>query len=296
MKFIYSKPFRKNFAPLTFTLPLIFVLSVLVVYPVAENFFLSFSRLEGSFYERTFASFDNYLYLFKDTVFWQSLKNTFVYVVGTVVFSLLLGFFAAMVLNQEFKGRAFFRVAIMASWISPMIVNAKVWEWLYQSDYGIINSILRSLDLSILTRSWLSDPDIALFCIIAVMFWREFPFVALMLLTGMQSIDKSLYEASQIDGAGSWQRMLFVTLPCLSPIIKRVTFVLIFWGLNTVTLVYAMTGGGPGNSTIISGLYIYQKAFVFGRYELASAASVILFIISLVFIIPYTLSAVKESA
>jgi len=291
----WHKLLKKDFMPFLFTLPLILILSILVIYPITDNFFLSFSKLEGSFYQRRFIGFDNYLRLFRDSVFWQAMKNTLLYVCLTVLFGFLLGFLSALVLNQQFRGRAFFRVAIMVSWIVPLIVSASVWKWLYQSDYGIMNDILRRLSLSKLCRSWLSDPDTALFSIAVAAIWQVYPFAALIFLTGMQSIDKNLYDASQVDGANHWQQLLFITLPCLSPVTKIVLFILLLWGLNAMTLVYVMTGGGPANSTIITALYIYQKSFGFSRFEVAASCSVVLFIIALAFITPYvTLTTTEE--
>jgi multiple sugar transport system permease protein len=222
-----------------------------------------------------------------DPVFWLSLKNSVVWVFGSVSLQFVLGFLVALLLNASIWGRAIFRTASLLPWIIPGVVVALIWEYIYQPNYGPLNDLLRRAGLMEYPVAWLSDLDLAMPAVIVTNVWRGVPFFAIMILAGLQAIPEEIYEAATVDGAGVVQRFWSVTLPMLRPIIVVSTATRIIWTFNYADLIFVMTGGGPANATHITSTYTLMQAYSDLDWGYAATLSVFLFVVMLAFTAAY---------
>jgi len=283
------KRVRTDYAGMLYILPALLVVAVLVVYPTIDIVRLSFVRTSGPMSNLTarFVGFGNYVDVVTGRFFATVLRNTVVWTIGSVALQYLLGLLAALILNQPFRGRTVVRTVMMLPWAVPGIVAALTWRWMYDADFGLVNAVLRQSGLAGLQTTWLSQQSTALPAIIVANVWMIYPFAALMLLAGLQSIPPELGDAASIDGAGTWQRFWHVTHPLLRPISIVVVLLMTIWALNGFVLIYAMTGGGPGFQTEILGLTIYRLGFKEFRFDMAAACAVILLIFMVAFAAAY---------
>jgi multiple sugar transport system permease protein len=204
--------------------------------------------------------------------------NTFFYVGFSILFSLIFGTVAGILLDREFRGRGFVRSILLIPWIVPGIVAATTWSWMFHYEFGIINYGLQQLGVIDQPLGWLTDATLVKPSLIAVDVWKMFPFVALMVLATLQGIPTTLYEAAKIDGANFRHEVRYIMLPHLSGVLTSVTLLLLIWGFNGVTIVYAMTGGGPANRSLILPIRIFKEAFEAFNFNGAAALSLVLFV------------------
>jgi multiple sugar transport system permease protein len=234
-----------------------------------------------------FIGLDNYVRMVQDPVFWLTLWNSVVWVFGSVVLQFLLGFAAALLLHQAFRGRALVRTLTLLPWIIPGVVVGLIWEWLYQPNYGVINDLLLKAGWMQDRVAWLSSPDLAMGAVVFTNVWRGIPFFAIMLLAGLQAIPDELYEAAHVDGAGVVSRFWHITIPLLRPIIVVATATRIIWTFNYADLIFVMTGGGPANATQITSTYTLMQAYSNLDFGYAGALSVVLLLVMLAFTAAY---------
>ncbi|WP_269585880.1 carbohydrate ABC transporter permease [Roseibium sp. Sym1] len=208
----------------------------------------------------TFVGLKNFAAALQDEVFWISLKHTVIWIALTIPAQLLLGLATALLLNQQFPWRPLARALIIIPWALPSVVIALMWVWIYDANYGILNEFLLRLDLIRSSVPWLADPDTALYAIILTLTWQGFPFFAVMILAGLQSIPKSYYEAASLDGAGKLRQFWHITLPGISGVLVTAVLLRTIWVANSIDVIFVMTGGGPGYSTYTLPLYAFIKA------------------------------------
>ncbi|MEF2070052.1 carbohydrate ABC transporter permease [Consotaella aegiceratis] len=256
-----------------FALPALVVLALLIVYPLIYTIIMSFQTRTGGW-----AGLANYERILPARVTLIALKNTFVYVFWSIVFQVGIGTAAGILLDQRFAGRATARSVLLIPWVIPGIVAATTWAWMFHSEFGIINYMLVEFGIIDQPVNWLSNIDTVLPALIAINVWKMFPFVAIMVLAGLQSVDKSLYEAARVDGASFADEVRFIMIPQLRPVLAAVTLLLVIWGLNGITIIYSITQGGPANRSLITPIQIYQTAFETFRLNDAAALSVAFFI------------------
>ncbi|MEE8329977.1 MAG: sugar ABC transporter permease [Thermodesulfovibrionia bacterium] len=255
-----------------FVLPALSVIGLVAVFPVFYVFYLSLHRKVLTFNISTFIGLDNYIYLLGDSRFWNALKNTAYFTGVSVALELILGLSIAVLLNRAFKGKGFMRAVVLIPWAVPTVVSAKMWEWIYNTDFGILNYILGT-DIN-----WLGSTFRAINAAIFMDVWKTTPFVTLLLIAGLQVIPKDLYSAANVDGAGSWCIFRRITLPLLMPVIL---IVLIFRTLDAFRVfdaVYILTGGGPANTTETLSIYAYKVLFQLLQFGYGSTLSVIVFL------------------
>jgi multiple sugar transport system permease protein len=283
--------------PLLWLLPLALLLLVSYVYPAFDVVRYSFTdaTLLNPDYEYTLQSYAN---VSANRDLSVILKNTFVFVVSSVILQLVLGLLVAMALNRGAKrglpGVTFIRIVILASWIVPGVSAGIVWQLMFnEASYGFINGVLRLMDLP--TVAWLSDPDIAIWSAVLANVWRGTAFSMILLYAGLVVIPASLYEAAAVDGATAFRQFLHVTLPQLRPILLINTILISIFTLNTFDLILSLTGGGPGRATEVLSLYAYNT--VFRNFDLSNGAvlAVILLLISLAFTFFYVRLLPKET-
>jgi len=246
-----------------FLLPALIVLVGLIAYPFFAAILLSFqNKLVGR--PGVWVGLDNYAnFLFGNTPTGQQFRSSvvvsFVYTFAAIAAKFVLGMLAALLLNEKFPGRMFFRALIFVPWAIPSIISAFTWQWMYAgSKYGLFNMILVKTGIAPEMVQWLANPKLALWSSVVAVVWAGMPFWAMMFLAGMQAIPAELYEAASIDGASVIQRFRHVTLPGLDNVIAITFMMSTIWTANSLTFVYVLTGGGPGNATMIFPMLTYQ--------------------------------------
>lgn len=232
--------------------------------------------------------------MFKDPIFLISLKKTFIWVLFSVGFQVVIGLIIALVLNQKFYMRALVRGLVLIPWVLPSVVSALLWSWILDGTYGLLNDWLTRLHLISQNIPWLANPNTAFGAVIATNVWKGFPFFAISFLAALQGIPQNLYEAAEIDGASAWQKFWAVTLPHLKPILITSTVLRLIWTANTTDLIFTMTQGGPGYTTNVLALYTYMKAWSELDFGYSSAMAIILMIIMIIFISFYLKLINKE--
>jgi alpha-1,4-digalacturonate transport system permease protein len=270
---------QPRFAPYLFLLPNLLIFGIFILFPAFYNFGLSLFT-GTSLTAENFAQAKNYETLFKDDLFWRSVQNTFYFVSVEVVATVILSLAIAMLLNRRLKFRAFFRSAFFYPVLLSPVVIALIWKWVLQHQNGVLNAALSSFGMG--KVPWLLNSQWAMFWAIAITIWSSVGFYALILLAGLQAIPSVLYEASAIDGANSREQFFNITLPMLSPTLLVVVILTLIRAFQSFDLIYVLTNGGPGTSTLMLVQYIYRTAFEFRQYGVAAAASFLLAMVLLI--------------
>jgi multiple sugar transport system permease protein len=224
-----------------------------------------------------FVGFNNYSQLFSSPETWDALRHTLYFIVGYLPIVLVLGLGLAMLLNRQMAGLSFYRAAYFMPVVSSWVAVSLIWKWLLNPAFGLVNYLLGLVGLP--QPGWWADPHWAMPSIIIASIWKDTGFVMVILLAGLQNIDRSFYEAAHIDGAGPWARFLHVTLPLLSPSLFFVTVISLINSFQVFDQVWVMTAGGPGGASTVIVQDIVQNAFSFSRMGYASALSWVLFVI-----------------
>ncbi len=254
-------------------LPAVGLLLVFLTYPLGLGIWLGFTdtRIGRA---GQFVGFDNYVSLFNDSVFWTAVWFTIVYTAVATVGKFSLGLWLALILNNNLPFKAFIRSIVLVPWIVPTVLSAIAFWWIYDPQFSIISYSLTRLGLISEYINFLGDPDNARASLIAANIWRGIPFVAICLLAGLQTISPSLYEAAALDGASPWQRFRHVTVPMLMPILAIVMTFSIIFTFTDFQLIYAITRGGPANSTHLMATLAFQRAIPGGQLGEGAAIAI----------------------
>lgn len=263
----------------TFILPNFIGFFIFVLIPVVFSFVLAFMDWDG-FNAMTFAGFDNFVEIFSDRVFRQSLTKTMTYTVFNVLISAAAALGLALLLNSKLKGTTFFRSAIFFPYVASVVAVGAVWKAMFMRNGGPINLFLSFVGVAEeYLPGWISSSDWALTGVIIVSIWKNMGYFMVIYLAAMQNIPATLYEAAEIDGARKWQQFWRITFPMLIPSHFFVLMMLTINSFKTFDLIFALTEGGPGTATTLLSMYIYNESFVYWHYGTASAAAIILFLI-----------------
>jgi multiple sugar transport system permease protein len=238
-------------------------IALVAFYPLLSDLWLSLHSKNLRFPARgePFVGLQNYLTLTQDGRFWNALRNTSVIAGASVGAELILGMLAALVIHRAFRGRGMVRAALLVPWAMTTVVTARMWDWIFNANYGIFNALLLNLRLIDAYRAWTASADSAIWAVIGADVWKTMPFMALLLLAGLQMIPFELYEAARIDGAGGWLLFWRITLPLLR---SSILVALLFRTLDAVRifdLPFVLTGGGPGYATETLSIYAYRTLF-----------------------------------
>jgi putative chitobiose transport system permease protein len=260
MKSLENKAqFWQKFNPYLFLFPALLVLSITVFLPALSAFSLSFTQYE---YDLTqipqWIGLANFEKLWTDQVFWQTLKNTLLYLIGVVPILVILPLFLAILVNQKLKGINWFRAAFYTPVIISMVVAGIAWKALYNSN-GIFNQLLQQIGLGAIP--WLTDPKLAIWSVMVVTIWKGLGYYMVIYLAGLQSIPGELYEAAAIDGSEGWRKHWDLTIPLMRPYLLLVAVISAIAATKVFEEVYIMTQGGPLNSSKTVVYYIYEQAF-----------------------------------
>src|SRR5258705_11008601 len=242
---------------LVLLVPTLVLLGMFIAYPFLRGILLSVTDSRVGV-PGHFVGLANFYKIFNDGIFRTSVYNTFLYTGVTTVFKLALGLWLAMLLNRNFRGKAFTRAFILLPFIIPTVLSTFAWKWMFDPTFSVLNWSLYHLGLIQTRIGWLTDPTMALGSVILVNIWRGMPFYAITLLAGLQTVNPELHEAAAIDGATGWQRFWRITWPLLLPVTMVVTLFSVIQTFADFQLVYVLTGGGPANATHLFATYAYQ--------------------------------------
>ena len=276
---MYSPLNRNKWEPYLWLLPSILLIAVFVIFPIIIVFKLSFSEISKAGVIGGFVGFQNYKEAVQMPAFKTVMLNTFWWVISVVGISTVLGFIIAMVFNQKFRGRKIARAILVFPWATSLVIQASVWNYIIKYEYGSLNSVLLNLGIIKQAINWRSSYQIEFIWECGVGIFVTVPFVAFCVLSGLQSIDTSLYEAATVDGAGFWDKLFRITLPMVRPSLTVSTVLNIIYVFNSFPIVYTMTKGAPANKTDTMITYLYMLSFYERKKGPATAMSVIGFLI-----------------
>ena len=254
-------------------------MAIFVVFPIIIVFKLSFSEISKAGIAGGFVGFKNFADAISLPAFKSVMLNTLYWVVSVVGLSTLFGFIIAMVLNQKFVGRKIVRAIIVFPWATSLVIQASIWNYIIKFEYGNLNNILLNLGIIKDAINWRSTYQIEFLWECGVGIFVTIPFVTFCVLSGLQSIDNSLYEAAEIDGAGFWGKLFNITIPLVKPSLTVSTVLNIIYVFNSFPIIYTMTKGAPANKTDTLVTYLYMLNFYDRQKGPATALSVIGFVI-----------------
>jgi len=266
-------------------LPAMLTIALVAFVPLGRAFWLSLWRINLRFANtpRSFVGLENYQTILRDDRFLNALKVSGTIAFWSIVAELILGMIIALVIHRQFIGRGLVRASVLVPWALTTVVSAKMWQLIYQTDFGIFNRILVDLRLITDPIPWLANPKFAIWALIGAEIWKTTPFAALLLLAGLQLIPSDLYEASALDGASAWGTFWHVTLPLLRPTILVVLLFRFIDVARMFDLPFVLTGGGPGFQTETLTMYTYRVLFQNLSFGMGSALAVTIFLIVLAF-------------
>ena len=280
--------------PYLWILPSIILMGIFILIPIFYVFKMSVSDISKAGVIKGFAGLDNFITVLKSPAFEIVLKNTIVWTVLVVVLSTLLGFILALLLNNNFRGRKIARAIVVFPWATTLVVQATVWKFIIDTDYGALNTLLMKLGVIQSAVNWTPTPEAFFAWEIACGIFVTIPFVCFTVLSGLQSIDSSFYEAATVDGANYWQKLFNITVPLVKPSLTVSTVLNIIYVFNSFPIIWTITKGDPANRTDTIVTYLYKLAFYNGKSDVAAAVSVIGFAILLVCASIYMISTLKK--
>jgi ABC-type sugar transport system permease subunit len=260
-----------------FVTPIVLLVLSLVAYPFTYAIYLSMTfKLVGL--PPVFVGFENYIRLTWDGFFQRAVVNSFIFTFGSVGFKLVLGVVMALVLTSNIRWRSFWTGVLLIPWVAPTVVSALNFLWIFDGSLGVLNYVLvRVLHVLPQGVGWLSEPGLAMASVVAVNIWRGFPFFGISFLAGMKAIPAELYEAAEVDGASVVQRFRHITLPGIRNIMIIVVLLSTIWTFNDFQIIYILTKGGPGGTTMVMPVLTYETAF--GAQRLGEAIAVALYLL-----------------
>ena len=257
--------------------PAVLLFLVFVIYPLCNTIVYSLFDYGLTSPRRAFVGLKNYVELFNDKVFWRALQNNFILMIGSVIVQIGLGVVLAAVLNRGIRhGTALFQTVIFAPMVMSVVAVGLLWQLIYDPNIGALSQALRAFHVPVPIQGWLGDPNIVIYAILAAACWQYTGFMMVLLLAGMQSVPKELYEAATLDGASETQSFLYITLPGIRNVLIVATLITMIGAFKVFDIVYVLTRGGPANASQVLGTYLFQNAFTLNRAGYANAIAVVL--------------------
>ncbi|MFQ6082521.1 MAG: carbohydrate ABC transporter permease [Candidatus Aminicenantia bacterium] len=275
------------------TLPTFLLIFIFITFPVLYNIWLSFRHITlGNLNQKTpWVGLANYLKVLKDLEFYNALKTSLIYSIGGSGVTVLLGLVAALILNQTFRGRKLIRATFLFTYIAPLVSLAFIWKWIFNPVYGVGNWILKETGIISQSIPWFSQAPYALIMIILFEGWRYFPFAMLLILARLQAIPQELYDAASIDGARKWHTFFYITFPEIKFVLGVAFLLRMIWAFHKFDDIFLLTSGASG--TKVLSILIYEYSFSLQKLGLGAAASLILFLLMLTFLIFYLKKVLK---
>ena len=273
--------------------PAALFLLAFVAYPFVYGIALSLQQ-RGVAQEGIFIGLQNFAANLRDPVFWQVARNTFIFTTIATILKLVGGVALALVMNQQFRFKNAIRASLLLPWVVPTVLSTIAWMWIFDPTFSVINWLLVHSGLMGVGPSWIGDPTLAMVMIIVANTWRGLPFYAITTLAALQTVSQELYEAAAIDGANARQRLRYVTLPLLKPVLIITTMFSVIFTFSDFQLVYVLTGGGPANGTHLFATYAFNIAMGAGQLGLGASVALSMFPPLLVLIAALTLYLRRE--
>ncbi len=280
--------------PYIWIAPSLILMCIFIIVPIFYVFATAFGKVNRYGNIKGFAGFDNFISVMDNPEIGRVFLNTAVWTVLVVVLSTVLGFILALILNNEFKGRKIARAIVVFPWATTLVIQASVWGFIINKDYGALNTLLKTFGIIQTNINWTPTPEAFFAWEIACGIFVTIPFVCFTVLSGLQSIDGSLYEAATVDGAGYWSKLFQITLPLVKPSLTVSTVLNIIYVFNSFPIVWTMTKGDPAYMTDTLVTYLYKLNFFNGQPGEAAAVSVIGFVILLACASLYMVSTLKK--
>lgn len=277
-----------DWLPVWLLLPAAIVMAAILLYPIANGIVMSFFNTRLLRYaEGRFIGLGNYVALSKDAYFWNSLRVTVYYALASMTVTYGLGLAFALLLNRRIPLRGLIRTLFIMPWAIPEVVAVLIFVWMLDAQYGVINYGLVQAHILDHPVAWLAEAGLAMPALVMATSWQQFPLAMLILLAGLQTIPQEQYEAAMVDGAGALKRFVHVTLPGLRSVNVVLVLILILNSFRRVTMIYAMTGGGPARSTETLSILTYNTAFQYQRIGYAAAVGTALLVVLLALSLVY---------
>jgi multiple sugar transport system permease protein len=273
-----------------FVVPALLYITLTTIYPIVSNLRMSlYDVTVTTFLSNTapFIGLANYRTVLSDPDFQNAFRLSLLFTIGSLLFQFTAGFGLALLFSRPFPGNGLLRSLLLLGWMLPIVVSGSIFRWMLDGSFGIINFALQGLGLIEGQRFWLTEPDFALVGTIVANIWVGIPFNMILLLPGLHSISPTLYEAASIDGATSWQRFRYVTMPLMRPVALSVLLLGIIYTFKVFDVVYIMTRGGPVDATTVLPIYVYNLAFQFFRFGEAAATAIVLLLVLTVVAVGY---------
>ena len=265
--------------------PAFLYLAFFIAYPFVMSIYLSFSSARVGSPEWNFVGLTNFRRLFEDPVFWQTVRNSFVFTFGSEIIRLLIGLPLAFALNRPFKGKRLVQGLILIPFVIPIALSSLAWKWMFDSLYSVINWMLMTVGLIEYPWQWLGEPGLAMIAVIVLNVWRGFPFSAVILLAGLTAVPQEVIEAAKIDGAGPLRRFVYVIAPIVRPILFVGLLYSIVFSFTDFSAVWLLTQGGPYNTTHVFGTYAYNIGINAGDIGQGAAITLFMFPLLAVFVV-----------
>ena len=265
--------------PYLFIFPAFILIFTVVIYPLLYSFYISLNNIQGK--TTIFVGLSNYIDILGSEYFWHSTGRTIYFTIISVGLELILGILVAILLNENFFGRGFVRSLVILPWALPTVVNGVLWAWIFDTNYGALNGLLKQLHIIDTYKSWLGTSFSAMNSVIFADVWKNFPMMALILLAALQTINQGYYEAAKIDGANVFQRFFNITLPMLKPAILVALVIRTMEAFKVFDIIYIMTKGGPANGTQVISYYAYVTSFQYVKFGYGAALSYLVSIVIL---------------
>jgi len=288
-----KKLFRKV-EPYIWIAPSVILMAVFILVPILSVFRMAMSDVSRAGKIKGFNGLENFSKVISNPSFSLVLKNTLVWTVAVVVLSTVLGFMLALVLNNKFRGRKIARAIVVFPWATTLVIQASAWNFIINTDYGTLNTLLMKLHIISAPVNWTPTPSAYFAWEIACGIFVTIPFVTFCVLSGLQSIDTSYYEAATVDGAGYFQKLFSITLPLVKSSLTVATVLNIIYVFNSFPIIWTMTKGDPANHTDTLVTYLYKLAFYNGKQGEAAAVSVIGFLILLMCASAYMIYTLRK--
>jgi multiple sugar transport system permease protein len=286
---------RSAVPELLLLLPAAMPVLCLSVYPLVRGVYLGFTNAKAGYrIETTFTGLDQFSKLLHNTFFWESFRVGMIWTFSVTILQFFAAFGLALLLNENLRLRWLARTLTLIPWAMPPVIVAIMWKLLLDPTVGTVNETIRQLHFGAGTLNPLGHPDSALPTVILIGVWLGMPQTTVTLLAGLQAIPRELPEAAAVDGAGVWGRFWHVTLPQLMPVIAAITALDFIWNFNSFGLVYVLTGGGPGGSTMLPMLYVYKEAFGYGNFGYAAAMADVMVVLIMLVMLAYLPSRMRS--
>lgn len=282
----------KSKAPYLFMLPCFIIYISVIIFPVFYSLWISLHKGTGVG-EMQFVGLDNYVQLAQDSIFWVSLQHTIIWIVLTVCVTMTVSLMLAVLLNNNFRGRTFFRALFYFPSVIAIVAVAIIWRWIYNPQIGFINEFFRAIGINF-SQTWLSNSSTALIALFVAGLWQAVGQPMILFLAGLQGISPEVLEAASIDGANSVQKFFRITIPLLKDTFIMVICTLIIAAMKVYDIVKGLTDGGPNNATQMLATYMYNQVFDYNNVGYGTAIAIVMVLIMLFVIIPYMSFTARE--